>query len=243
MFELGLWEDPTHKSTSHLIILHCAQFHLQLPKQIVPLQVPDTGRHKTKPGGSKSLEVRKEADSPANFPRLYQVRSNTRARDGFQLEIMSQQLSWSICSSKPDTIKLTTSIWTNASGPAYNADPVKKKKKTQVPWLLCSFLSSETWHFQTVPGLWCFHDITSSLSTSDNKECVKLMYWNANKFPGKPSAEAEIRVTADLRTEEKEETVIIQPWRNTNISCRIVQLVLRFLHIVPFTFFNTQIQS
>lgn len=152
MFELGLWEDPTHKSTSHLIILHCAQFHLQLPKQIVPLQVPDTGRHKTKPGGSKSLEVRKEADSPANFPRLYQVRSNTRARDGFQLEIMSQQLSWSICSSKPDTIKLTTSIWTNASGPAYNADPVKKKKKNSSALAALFFLKFRDLAFSNSAG-------------------------------------------------------------------------------------------
>lgn len=48
IFELGLRENPTHKSPSNLIILHYAQFHLQLPKQIVHPQVPDDAeRHKT----------------------------------------------------------------------------------------------------------------------------------------------------------------------------------------------------
>lgn len=80
MFELGLWEGLTHKSPGDLIILHYAQFHLQLPKQIVHPQVPDAERHKTKPAWwQQESGGNKEVESPANFPRPYQVKSNTRA--------------------------------------------------------------------------------------------------------------------------------------------------------------------
>ena len=129
MFEPGLWGDPTHKSPSDLIILHYAQFHLQLPKQIVHPQVPDAERHKTKAWWQQESGGNKDAESPANFPHLYQVKSNTRARNGFQLEIIPwrylSQLSWGICSSKPDIIKLTTSMWTRASGPRITQRPCK----------------------------------------------------------------------------------------------------------------------
>lgn len=66
---------------------------------------------------------------------------------------------------------------------AYIADPVK----TQVSWLLCFFLSSETWHFQTVPSFMTppLHNFLTV--HNDNKECVKLMFWNANKFLGNQS--------------------------------------------------------
>lgn len=74
------------------------------------------------------MEVTKKPESPANFPRLYQVRSDARApkwfptRDYAAALPLPAQLKY-----QPDIIKLTTSIWSHASGNAYNADPVKKK--------------------------------------------------------------------------------------------------------------------
>lgn len=68
MFKLGLWGDPSHKSHSYLIILHHAQLHLQLPKQIVHPQVPDVERYNTKAGGGRqSLEVTKEPSPLPTF--------------------------------------------------------------------------------------------------------------------------------------------------------------------------------
>ena len=106
MFELRLWGDPTHKSPSDLIILNYAQFHLQLPKQIVQSQVADAGGHKTKPGGSKSLEVTKENESPRpTFHASTRWRSTPEPQTG-----SNQRLHRSVTSPLPAEVSAAQSL-------------------------------------------------------------------------------------------------------------------------------------
>lgn len=152
--------------------------------------------------------VNKEAKSPANFLRL---------SNGFQLS----QFSWSICSLRSGIIKLITCIWTHASGQRIT----QTLQGTQVSLLLCSFLSSQSWRFQTVTRFMTLPLHNFLTVHNDNKECVKLMFWKANTFLGKPSVEAEteLRQVEGQRGEKQPSSIhVIQV--KAQIACLLQKL-------------------